>query len=50
MRTLALWYAKWYPGNLLVHGCHEAEPTNAQLDEIRKLEEKLGVVLVAVRS
>jgi len=26
------------------------EPTSAQLDEIRKLEEKLGVVLVAVRS
>jgi len=38
---------------LLVYGCHEAkpaEPTSAQLEEIKKLEEKMGVVLVAVES
>lgn len=38
---------------LLAYGCHEvqpAKPTDQQLAEIKKLEEKLGVVLVAVES
>lgn len=38
---------------LLAYGCHElqpAKPSDEQLAEIKKLEEKLGVVLVAVES
>jgi hypothetical protein len=38
---------------VLAYGCHELRPAKAsdqQLAEIKKLEEKLGVALVAVES